>query len=257
MKTKILSKKGDHLSFLLEDTTPAFANALRRIMISEVPTMAVEWVDFQDNSSALFDEIVAHRLGMLPIKFNSDKFNFTEDCKCKGKGCPLCQVVFSGNKEGPGIIYSGDMKSSNSSVKITDPNFPIVELLKGQKIKFNAVARLGIGKNHIKHQAANAAYRYYPEIVAEGKDWKKFVSSCHRDLIKAGTQPKLSDPVKCNLCRSCEEISNGELRIIGNENAFIFNIESVSGLTPADIVITASNILGNKTSEFKKLVAKL
>ncbi|MBU0898832.1 MAG: DNA-directed RNA polymerase subunit D [Nanoarchaeota archaeon] len=257
MKIKILSKKGEKINFILEDVTPAFANALRRIMISEIPTMAIEWVDFHNNTSALFDEIIAHRLGLLPIKFNSDKFNFVDDCKCKNKGCPSCQAVFVVEKEGPCTVYSGDMKSSNTSVKVTNPAFPIVELLKGQKIKLEAIARIGIGKDHIKHQAANAAYQYYPEIIADGKNWKKFVNSCPRDLIKAGTSPKLSNPTECNICRVCEEVSDGELRIVGNENAFIFNVESVSGLTPGDIVITAGNILEQKATEFKKLLSKL
>ena len=257
MKIKILSKKGNKLSFLLEDVTPAFSNALRRIMISQVPTMAIQWVDFHENSSALFDEMIAHRLGMLPIKFNLDKFNFADDCKCGGKGCTVCQAVFVVKKEGPCTVYSGDMKSSNIGVKITDPGFPIVELLKDQKIKFEAIARLGRGKDHIKHQAANAAYQYYPEIVAEGKDWKKFANSCPRDLIKIGSQPKLSDPTRCNICRVCEEASDGELKVVGNENAFIFNVESVSGQTPGDIVINAGKIIGQKASEFKKLANKL
>ena len=252
MKVKILSKKADKLSFLLEDSTPAFANALRRVMVSEVPTLAVEWVDFHDNTSALFDEIVAHRIGLLPIKFNPDKFNFNTKCTCKDKGCPSCQVVFVLNKEGPCTVYSGDMKSSNANVKVTDPGFVIVELLKGQKLKFEAVAHLGIGKEHMKHQAANVGYQYYPEIAAHGKNWKKFASSCPKNLITGTATPKMSDPIQCDICRACEEASSGELKVTGNEKTFIFNVESVSGLSPAEIIISTAEILGDKATEFKK-----
>ena len=93
MKIKILNRKGEKLRFLLEGTTPAFANALRRIMISEIPNLAIDVVEFQDNTSALFDEIIAHRLAMLPLEFDPDKFNFTAECKCGGKGCPSCQAT--------------------------------------------------------------------------------------------------------------------------------------------------------------------
>ena len=62
MKVKVISRKGENLVFTAEDITPAMANALRRIMISEIPTLAIEWVDFHENTSVLFDEIIAHRL---------------------------------------------------------------------------------------------------------------------------------------------------------------------------------------------------
>ena len=103
MKIKILSRKGDTIRFVAEGITPAFANALRRIMISEIPVLAIEWVDFRENSSILFDEVIAHRLGLLPLKFDPEKMNFTEDCRCEGKGCPSCQVAFSLEKAGPSV----------------------------------------------------------------------------------------------------------------------------------------------------------
>ena len=129
MKIKILEKKGDKLTFQLDNATPGFANALRRIMITEVPNLAVEWADIHDNNSILFDEVIASRLGLIPLKFDPTKFVSNEECKCGGKGCPLCQVVLALDKDGPGIAYSGDLKSSNKDVKPISPNFPIVELL--------------------------------------------------------------------------------------------------------------------------------
>ena len=163
MNIRVLRKRGDTMEFTVDGITPAFANALRRIMISEVPVLAVEWIDVHENTSVLFDEIISHRLGLMPIVFEPTKFNFSDECKCGGKGCPLCQVVFALERTGPGVVYSGDLKSSNKSVKPTDPKFPIVELLEGQKIKLEAIARLGVGQKHAKFQAANATYKYQPE----------------------------------------------------------------------------------------------
>ena len=71
MNVKILSKSQHRVKFLLEKSNPAFANALRRIMKSEVPTMAVEFVDFEINTSGLFDEVVAHRIGLIPLTFDT------------------------------------------------------------------------------------------------------------------------------------------------------------------------------------------
>jgi DNA-directed RNA polymerase subunit D len=258
MKITILGKKNEKLEFVLDGGTYAFANALRRIMMSEVPTLAIEWVDFTENTSALFDEIIAHRLGMIPIKFDPSKFNFTDDCKCEGSGCPSCQVVFAVEKTGPCTVYSSDMKSSNKEAKPTDPKFPIVELLQGQRLKFEAVAKLGKGKEHAKWQAANASYMHYPEIVVKKDDYKKYLKSCPKGILKAGgSKLIITDPNKCDLCRKCVEDSNGSLEFAEAPNKFIFRVESISGLDPREIVSKASEILGQKAEEFKSLVSKL
>jgi DNA-directed RNA polymerase subunit D len=173
MKIRVLRKRGEKMEFTVEGVTPAFANALRRIMISEVPVLAIEWADVTENTSVLFDEFIAHRMGLLPLAFNPGKFNITDECVCGGKGCPSCQAVFTLEKMGPGMVYSGDMKSSNRDVKPTDPKFPIVELLEKQAIRLSAVARLGFGKDHAKFQAANATYKYQPET--QTKNPKKFL----------------------------------------------------------------------------------
>ena len=261
MKVKIIEKKGDKLSFVLEDSTPAFANALRRIMTSEVPTMAIDWVEMRENDSALFDEVVAHRLGMIPLAFDPKKFNFQDECECEGKGCPLCNVTLVLEKTGPSIAHSGDLKSSNKEVKPTDPNFPIVELLKGHVIKLDAVASLGTGIKHAKFQASNVSYQYYPELKlkdgASQKDIEKGVKACPKGALSMkGTKPSL-DSELCNFSKSCELASNGAIKIEGNPASFVFRIESVSGLEPEYIVQKAAEILEAKSEEFKKQLKEL
>ncbi|MFQ5647737.1 MAG: DNA-directed RNA polymerase subunit D [Candidatus Aenigmatarchaeota archaeon] len=253
MKVKILSKKREKLEFLLEEASPAFANALRRIMVSEVPTLAVEWIDVALNGSILFDEVVAHRLGMIPLVFDPKKFNFTADCKCGGKGCPVCQVVFALDKTGPCIVHSGDLKSSNREVKPADPRFPIVELLKGQQIQLEAIARLGTGGQHAKWQAANVGYQYYPELVEAGEP--KAAKLCPKGALKLrGKKVALASPEKCNLCEACFKAGS---KIAGNDTKFIFRVESVSGLEPKQILSKATEILSKKAEEFKSRAAKL
>ena len=259
MKVQVLKKKGDTLVFVLDGVTPAFANSLRRIMISEVPTMAVEWVDFHKNSGVLFDEIISHRLGLLPLTFDPDKFNLKEECKCGGKGCPLCEVVFALEKKGPVTVYSGDLKSSNREVKPIDNGFPITDLLENQEIKLEAKAQLGRGSEHAKWQAANSAYQYYPEIeVSKGcpaKDINRAASQCPKRVLDVkGGRLVLRDPVACDLCLKCESES---IKIKANPNRFIFRVETVSGLKPAQIVEKAGEILTRKAEEFKRNAGKL
>lgn len=224
-------------------------------MISEVPTLAIEKVDFQDNSSALFDETIAHRLGLMPLKFNPDKFNLPGECRCKGKGCPLCQVVFALEKTGPVTVYSGDMKSSNRSVKPTSQSFPIVKLLKDQHIELKAFAEMDIGKEHMKWQAANVSYQYLPKIEVEKgfKDLKKIVKSCSKRVLGVKNRKLvLLDPFKCDGCRVCEEIPNSGVKIKSDPTKFVFKVESVSGLDPQYIIFQGVRILQEKVKEFKK-----
>ncbi len=258
MKIQILERKGEKIRFIVEGVTPAFANALRRIMISEIPVLAVEWVDVFENSSILFDEMVAHRMGLIPLKFDPDKMNFREDCKCEGKGCPLCEVTFSLEKGGPSIAYSGDMISSNKTIAPTSPKFPIVKLMKNHYIKLYAVAHLGTGKQHAKFQAANASYQYYPEIKGDKCDNpKSAVSACPKGIVGLkGNMPFIKKPEECDFCRACEDACNG-ISIEGVSNKFVFSVESISGLEPAYIVNKAAEILKEKAEEFKRKIDKI
>ena len=259
MKVKILDKSNEKISFILEGATPAFANALRRTMISEVPVLAVNWLDVHDNSSILFDEIIASRVGLLPLKFSPDKFVFSDECKCAGKGCPLCRVVFALEKNGPGIAYSGDLKSSNKEVAPISPDFPIVELLKNHNVRFEATAQLGRGLYHAKFQAANAAYQYFPIVEVENQaKAKEAIKHCPKGVLalKNG-KIEITDPAKCDLCLQCAEASEGALRIKGDSTRFIFSVETISGLKPQYIIIKAAQILGEKAETFRKELAKL
>ena len=253
MKIKIISKKGEKLRFLLEGTTPAFANSLRRIMIAEVPTLAIDVIDFNDNSSALFDEVIAHRLGMIPLDFDLSKFNFTEFCKCGGKGCPACQVFFALEKTGPAMVYAGDLKSTNRDVKPVSPDFPIVKLLENQHVKLGAIAKLGKGKEHAKWQAANVSYQYLPTIeIKHAKDLKKIEKACPKGVlgIRNG-KLVLIDPFNCDECKLCEEVSDKAIELKGDPEKILFTVESISGLDPADIVKESVKILQEKAQEFR------
>ena len=83
-------KEKNKLSFVLINSTPSFANAIRRAIVEEVPTMAIEEVEFRKNNSILYDEIIAHRLGLLPLTTDLKSYTISSECKCEGKGCARC-----------------------------------------------------------------------------------------------------------------------------------------------------------------------
>ena len=240
MKMKIIKKSKEKLDFIVEGITPATANALRRIMLSEVPTLAIEWVEMHDNTSVIFDEMIAHRLGLIPLEFPPEKFNSTNACKCGGKGCSLCQVVFALEKKGPCIVHSGDLKSSNKAVRPTDRNFPIIELLVNQHLKFEAIAQMGTGLLHAKWQAANASYQYHPDLFIDAEVKKKYPKEIKAD-------PKYV----------IDLITEGDVEVKNKPEKFIFRVESISGLRPDYIALKAAQILEEKAEEFRKELKRL
>ncbi|MBN2101523.1 MAG: DNA-directed RNA polymerase subunit D [Candidatus Aenigmarchaeota archaeon] len=259
MKINVLENSDYKIKFTLEGAGVGFANALRRTMISGVPTMAIDWVDFQFNEGALFDEMLAHRLGLIPLKFDYTKFNMLNECECGGKGCPLCEVVFVINRKGPGAVYSGDMKSTNKEVKPLYDNIPITEIGHEKNVKLEAFAHLGFGKDHAKNQAAIAVCIGYPLIEKDsGISAKQIVDAFPKGVLKlSGTSIEIVDPFKVDEFRDVLDKFKGKAKIKASDSKFAFNVESVCGMRAQDIVLEASKRVGKKAVEFKDLASKL
>ena len=66
---EVLHLAPHEIKFILSETDTSVANTLRRIMIAEVPTLAIDLVEFHENSTVLNDEYIAHRLGLVPIRY--------------------------------------------------------------------------------------------------------------------------------------------------------------------------------------------
>ena len=159
IKIEVLEKSKESIKFIVDGIKPSFANALRRIMISEVPTMTIEWVDFKKNDSALYDELLAHRLGLIPLTYDKKAYKLPEECKEASVKNSQCYAKLKLKKKGPCVVYSGDLESEDESVKPVFDKIPIVELFEGQEIELVAYARLGYGREHIKWQGAVVGYR--------------------------------------------------------------------------------------------------
>lgn len=158
IKVKNIKKEKDTIRFEVEGITPQMANTFRRMVLAHLPVMAIEKVIIYENDSVMHDEVLAHRLGLIPLITDTKTYNFKDACGCKGKGCSNCEVHFNLEKKGPCMVYTKDLKPSDIKIKPVYDNMPIIKLGEKQNLKLEAIAQLGRGVDHMKWQAALASY---------------------------------------------------------------------------------------------------
>ncbi len=146
---QVLSTDPKKISVRLKGVPLQYANALRRICLNGVPIFAIDTVDVIENSSAMMDESIAHRLGMIPLKTELSRFNEPDS--------RVLLVLDSGNKETSETVTSADLLSQDEVVKPTSNKISIAYLAPGQKIKVEAYARLGRGTEHAKWNSSNVS----------------------------------------------------------------------------------------------------
>ncbi|MCK4859772.1 MAG: DNA-directed RNA polymerase subunit D [Candidatus Omnitrophica bacterium] len=216
MKVKLLNKKTDFVEFEIKNTNTGFVNALRRTMLNKVPTLAIELMDVVKNSSALYNDILAHRLSLIPLTFD-----FKDNVE-------NYQVKFVLEKKGPCTVYAKDLKSTDKKVKSCYPDIVIVKLLENQEIKLEATALFGKGKEHAKWIPAKVGYMYYPDS---------------KTLKEHGMDKG-----------DIAEYEKKALEVKGDETRIIVNVVSISGQKPENIVLNAVEILQKELKELENKV---
>ena len=229
---KITDLKSDTIEFRLKNADLAFANSLRRVIISEVPTMAIDMVQVTENTSPLFDEFVVHRLGLVPLYSEDiDNYQFPLKCSCK-EGCSRCKVDFdimvkfdeNCNKETLDVtaddIIPKEKECRVKPVKYENEN-PIVitKLKKGQSINMTLTAKKGIGKTHAKWSpVCTCVMKQVPKIDLlenddnfwinlSSKDKKAFCAACPSKVYKYDENKDeiiIDKPEKCTYCEECQ-----------------------------------------------------
>ena len=178
MDISLEKKHENRIEFSVKGIGTYFANMVRRYSMSRVPVLAIDKVTFYDNTSALWDEYLAHRIGLLPVK--------------TPKKLPKnAESVFYLDFEGPGIAYSKDFKCEDKGIEIAKGNIPIATLGDKQKIKLEGKAVLGTAGQHAKFQSGLVGYG------AEGDEISFFVESFYHmepsDVILRGCDEMLSE----------------------------------------------------------------
>jgi DNA-directed RNA polymerase subunit D len=147
---QVLTSDEKKISIKLKGVTLQYANALRRICLNGVPIYAIDTVDIIENSSVLADEGITHRLGLVPLKTDLSR---TDEYDSK-----IILTLDSGDDTETGrTVTSAELSSNDNLVKPSSDKIPIVHLAPGQRLKFEAYAKLGKGTEHAKWNSSNIA----------------------------------------------------------------------------------------------------
>ncbi len=263
MKVEITEMKQKKAVINIKDTQPYFVNSIRRIMISDLPKLAVEDVIIYDNTSPLFDEIISHRLGFVPIPTDLSLLTFRDQCVCKGKGCPNCTVRYTLSKEGAGMIHSGDLQPAEKSWAITEDKIPIVELFGDQRLILEVEAVLGRGKTHAKWQPVQApGYRFMPTITFDKKKIKEvqeFIKELPKGLVELKKDKiEIADIKKMPVFESYMDKHKVDFITIDRDPTnIIFSFETDGALNAKDAIIESAKILKEKYAELGKHLKSL
>lgn len=281
-KIKIREVKDDYAKFELRETDASMANALRRVMIAEVPTVAIDLVEIEVNSSVLNDEFIAHRLGLIPLTSErAMSMRFSRDCDaCDGDGqCEFCSVEFHLRAkcmtDETLDVTSKDLISSDHTVVPVDfsdssgydsadkKGIIIVKLRRGQELRLRAIARKGIGKDHAKWSpAATVTFMYEPEIhinedlmesltLDEKTSWVESSPTKVFDIDASSQQVVVADAEAYTyddeVLKKAEAMGKpGLVEIYAKEDSFIFTVESTGAIKASQLVLNAIDVLKQK-----------
>ncbi len=251
MEIKILDNQKYRMKFIVSGVNNRFMNTLRRFAYGEVPTMAVDTVRFQENTSGMYDEVLAHRIGLIPLTYDDNAFSYGSKKK----------VTLVLEKEGPCVVMSGDMKSTDDSVVPVYNNIPIMTLLEHQKLKFEADAILGKGKDHAKWQASVFGYKNIPSVKINRQkctNCKKCIDVCPKNVfVMKDGKVGIDKSFECDLCNRCVEVCpDGAVSVTYDKESFYVDIESVSGLSAEKVLKKALEEMGAHIEKLSKDISK-
>ncbi|MDD5148801.1 MAG: DNA-directed RNA polymerase subunit D, partial [Candidatus ainarchaeum sp.] len=209
----------------------------------------IENVSIYMNDSVMFDEFLAHRLGLLPVKTDVKGYKHGDSVK----------LVLE--KEGPCTVYSKDIKSTDPKIDIADKKIPITKLEKGENLKIEMDAVMHTGKEHAKWQPAIIAYQEVAAIEST-KDCnacEECVKICPKNVLELKAKKVvLTDPLGCILCGACRDACREKaLKINIEPETFLLMLETHGPLTAKECLSLAVTALKTKAKEFEKAVGKI
>ncbi|KIY73033.1 RBP11-like subunits of RNA polymerase [Cylindrobasidium torrendii FP15055 ss-10] len=253
---RIRSLKQDRVNFVLENVDLSYANSLRRVMMADIPTVAIDLVEITENTTVLPDEFISHRLGMIPlVSVNCDEvMRYNRDCVCVGF-CDYCTIKlvidvqchdsvtmdvtsnhlesavaapFNNNgMDGDEISKRApDFGSPVGKGVIGQPPVLIAKIRKGQRLQAVCIAKKGIAKEHAKWSPCTAvSFEYDP------------YNKLRHTTYWFETDIKKEWPISDNRLEEEEPRDDDAFDYLAKPNKFYFEVETDGSLGPQEVVM--------------------
>ncbi len=273
---RLLEEGKYRLRLLVEGYPLPLVNSVRRACFTEVPVMAIDIVEFIENNTVLYDEIIAHRLGLIPLTSEEALSRYDPPEKCRD--APLedtrCYAVLTlevhtTKTEPQRIVYSGDLQPEDPDVRPVYPNIPIVVMAQQQRLRLQAYARLGYGKEHAKWIPVTvAAHKYLPVLSFDlGKPGAEECVRCieqaypsiaekMREMGKGSIE--VVDDVNTSALYWCVNKKCGEAASLNYmQDRLILTIETTGSLTARRVLLKAVEAVEAKAKKLLEEVEAL
>ncbi|KAJ3186799.1 45 kDa subunit of RNA polymerase II [Irineochytrium annulatum] len=247
-----INDRDPSITFTLSNTDLSVANSLRRIMLAEVPTMAIDLVDIESNTTVLIDEFISHRLGLIPLTSTSvDDFAYTRDCTCP-QYCPACSVELTlnvrCNDRDVMDVTARQLVSSHETVRPCfqsddDPGAVICRIRKGQELRVKCVAKKGTAKEHAKWSPCSAvSFEYDPHNrLRHTTYWLEDSRHEVSDEWPVGPNGDLEPDDEI-----LHQAGKGGFDYSAKPEKFYFTVEGTGVMDPKEIVVWAMRIFIQK-----------
>lgn len=234
----------DHVNFILKDVDLAMANSLRRTMLAEVPTLAIDLVEIDINTLVLADEFLLHRLGLIPLILDGiENLSYLRDCTCDNY-CPKClvklELTAKCDTDSTMNVYALDLAKFNNGLTLGNPVIrdaqkrgPLIcKLRKHQELRLTCIAKKGIAKEHAKWlPCAAVGFEYDP--------WNKLKHTDYWYEVDAAAEwPKLEN---CEWEEAPDPEAPFDYK--AKPQNYYLDVETVGVLGPDEVFLRAIEVL--------------
>ncbi len=270
---RVVERSGNRVTLRIEGYSVALVNAVRRLILSDVPVMAVDFAYIYDNNTPIYDEMISHRLGLVVLESEEALERYRPPEECKGKepgeeGAEDCYVRIDLQVEVPEggngrYVTAEELEISDPAVKPVYPETPIAYVGPGQRIHLVAYARLGRGKEHGRWSPASlAALRYTPVVEILGGASSECLEclEAYPEVVEALREGRkgelrLEGHSRTSGLKYCSEgPCKGAIKVSYDPSVLYLEVETTGALSPEKTLLEAVRILEEKIKRFREAV---